>query len=119
MEQFKNITSQMASATGESTRLDAQQVAPTSSDSAIDHAIAAVNAAELGASIIRELETFLRTIAALANGGELDEDGARKQLGSIRGIVRLAVHFASERNESYEFVCNDLNEDLATLRGQA
>jgi hypothetical protein len=95
------------------------ELATNSNDSAMDHAQAAVSAAELGASIIGELETFLCTVAVLLNGDELDHDGMRKRMDATRGIVRLAVHFASERSEDYEFVCNDLNEALATLRSAA
>jgi hypothetical protein len=88
-------------------------------DTAIDHARAAVNAADLGFSIIGELETLIRTIYALASSGEPTQDDARQQLGVIRNISRLASHFASERSEDYEFVRGDLVEALATLRGAA
>lgn len=95
------------------------ELATGNNDLAIDHAVAAVNAADLGFSIIGELETLIRTIHALANGVEPTQDDARQQLGVIRNISRLAAHFASERSEDYEFVRGDLVEALATLRGAA
>ena len=89
------------------------------SASAISHALDAVDAVNLAALFIGELETFLCTIAALAKNDEPTETGARAQVCAIRDIARLAVDFASDRSEHYSFVQDDMKKALAALKAAA
>lgn len=88
-------------------------------DKSIEHALAAVNAADLGASSIDELTTFLETISALARGCTGTKGSAVETLAAIQRISRLACQFASDRKETYGCVRDDLEQSLAALKGGA
>jgi hypothetical protein len=98
---------------------DNVELGTNNNDSAIDHALAAVNVADLGVSIIGELRTLIGTIDALAKGREPTEDGARKQLDAIRRLARFASLFAAERGSDYSLTRDDSHDALAALKGGA
>jgi hypothetical protein len=93
--------------------------APADVDSSIDHALAVVNAADLGVSIINELGTLIGTIDALAKGSEPTQDGARKQLDAIRRLARFACLFAADRSGDYSLTRDEAHDALAALKGGA
>lgn len=93
--------------------------ATKNNDSAIDHALAAVNVADLGVSIIAELRTLIGTIDALANGGEPAQGGARKQVDTIRRLTRFASSFAADRSNDYSLNRDEAHDALAALKGGA
>jgi hypothetical protein len=88
-------------------------------DIAIDHALAAVNIADLGVAIIGELRTLIGTIDALAKGGEPTQDGAQNQLGAIRRLARFASLFAADRGNDFSVSRDDAHDALAALKNGA
>lgn len=95
------------------------ELAMNNNDSAINHALAAVNVADLGVSIIDELGTLIGTMRALAKGTEPTEGGVRKQLDAIRRLARFASIFASDRSSDYCLIRDEAHDSLAALKGGA
>jgi hypothetical protein len=83
-------------------------------------ALDAVNATNLGVSILDELGTLFRTIEAAASGpDDLSEAQMRARLSTIRRMALLAAQFTDEREETFSFYRDDAHDMLAALRAGA
>jgi hypothetical protein len=87
---------------------------------AMSLALDAVNATDLGVSIIDELGTLFRTIEAAASGpDDLSEAQMRARLSTIRRMALLAAQFTDEREDTFSFYRDDAHDMLAALTAGA
>ncbi|MFC0132002.1 hypothetical protein CR105_16085 [Massilia eurypsychrophila] len=98
--------------------MSARTTAPAGNEkgSALDIALDAMNASDLGMSILDELHTIFKTIEASAQVGDVSRDEMLARLRTVERFARLAVHFADERMETFSFYRDQAHEVVAALR---
>lgn len=101
--------------------MSARTTAPAESgkESALKIALDAMNASDLGMSILDELHTIFKTIEASAQVGDVSKDEMLARLRTIDRFARLAVHFADERMDTFSFYRDQAHEVVAALRATA
>lgn len=101
------------------TEIAAALAQPVEAEASLEHALAAVNVADLGVSIIKQLATLIDSIAVIADIENINQDALHKQVISIRRLAKHAHHFAADYSESFECDRDDLLDALAALKGGA
>ncbi|MFC0132060.1 hypothetical protein CR105_24550 [Massilia eurypsychrophila] len=98
--------------------MTARATAPAGNEkgSALDVAHDAMNASDLGMSILDEMHTIFKTIEASAQVSDLSQDQMLARLRTIERFARLAAHFADERMETFSFYRDQAHEVVAALR---
>lgn len=100
-----------------SARTTATAPAASEQESALKIALDAMNATDLGMSILDELHTLFQTVQAAAQVGDVSKDEMLARLCTIERFARLAAYFADERKETFGVYCDQAHEVVAALKG--
>lgn len=90
---------------------------PIDAGASLEHALAAVNVADLGVAIINQLTTLIESIAAIAQIDAADPIAMGRQVATIRRLARHAHHFAADQAESYSCDRDELDHAFEALKG--
>jgi hypothetical protein len=98
--------------------VSARTTAPAGSEKEVTLKIAldAMNATDLGISILDELHTIFKTVQAAAQVGDISKDEMLARLRTIERFARLAVHFADDRMDTFGFYRDQAHEVVASLK---
>lgn len=101
--------------------MSARTTAPAESgkESALKIALDAMNATDLGMSILDELHTLFQAVHAAAQVGDVSKDEMLARLRTIERFARLAEYFTDDRINTFEFYRDQAHEAVATLNAGA
>lgn len=98
--------------------MSARTTAPAGSEKevALKIALDAMNASDLGMSILDELHTLFLTIQAAAQIGDVSKDEMLARFRTIERFACLAGHFVDDRENTLGFYRDQAHEAVAALR---
>lgn len=98
--------------------MNARTTAPAvnENEGALKIALDAMNATDLGMSILDELHTIFKTVQAAAQVGDVSKDEMLARLHAIERFAQLAVHFADDRMDTFGFYRDQAHEIVASIK---